>query len=121
MEKNQIGQRALQVVEALKSMGLDKKGQMTGTLQTVAAAAVFVLIIIMVMAFGAGFIADEKDRIEDRYGENSTAASIVETGEQSLVRLSDGTNTIVGAIVLGLVVLVLFGVVAWGSWNNQRR
>lgn len=122
MEKqNKHSEKPSLSVNALKSMlPTGRKGFITGTLETVALAALFIVIIVMVMVFGAGFIADEKDRIEDRYGNESTAFDIVETGETSLVRLSDGTTTIVGAIVLTLVIAVLFGVLMAGRWNTNR-
>lgn len=120
MEKQKISQRVIQAVNSMPSLNMGKKGFITGTLETVALAALFIVIIVMVMVFGAGFIADEKDRVETKYGNDSTAFNIVESGETSLVRLSDGTVTIVGAIVLGLVIAVLFTVLMAGRWNNSR-
>jgi hypothetical protein len=86
-------------------MGMFNLGKFLEEFQDLAIALVVVGIVI---AFGASFLGDQKSDIEADEGTNSTAYEAVDNAESGILDLAEGITDVTGIAVIVVVLAMLF-------------
>jgi hypothetical protein len=70
--------------------------------------AIALVVVGIVIAFGASFLGDQKSDIEADEGTNSTAYTAVSSAEDGILDLAQGITDVTGIAVIVVVLAMLF-------------
>ena len=87
-------------------MKLKKKGQLGGAMSLIFWGA-GIIVLVVLLTLGAVMIDDLKDDTDA----GSNARNITEDGEAGMKEMSSKLDTIVIAVVFGLILTILFGII----------
>lgn len=99
-------------------MKLKKKGQMVN-IDTLLKFGIFVVILGVVLAFGAKFTADQQSDIETDYGNDSVAYSVLTETLGAQQEVAEAQTPIAQVIVLGIILSVLIWIYVLYRNNNR--
>lgn len=95
-----------------------KKGQMV-SIDGLLKFGIFVVILGVILAFGAKFVADQQADIKTEYGVNSTAYLVLNETLAAQGEIAEAQTPITQVIVLGIILSVLIWVYVLYKRNSN--